>query len=92
MLREQCWDFVQHETVVRSFVTRADRFDAIEGLGLTTLPYEPSSMSAAKDGLMPCSARSPTWAQWRQPLQCYRNFVKSFAVRNGLELYVLLTP
>lgn len=28
----------------------------------------------------------------RQPLQCCRNFVKSFAVRNGLELYVLLTP
>jgi hypothetical protein len=25
-------------------------------------------------------------------LQCCRNFVKSFAVRNGLELYVLLTP
>ena len=69
MLREQWWEFVQHETVVRSLVTRAEFIEAIKGISLTLRPYEPSSMSAVSDGLMPCSVRSPTWAQWRQPLR-----------------------
>lgn len=68
MLREQLWEFMPHETVVRPLVTRADFIEAIKGLSLTLQPYESSSMSAASDGLMTCSVRSPTWAQWRQPL------------------------
>lgn len=60
MLREQWWEFVQHETVVRPLVTHADFIEAIKGIGLTLRPYEPSSVPAANDGLMPRSVRSPT--------------------------------